>query len=72
MGNYTLAEELLTAAIAECGRNGPSFELLKKRATAREKLARGQPAADNGVVYIYTQQPHSSAVNEQLFGGLLC
>eukprot|EP01043_Picozoa_sp_COSAG02_P008683 COSAG02_NODE_283_length_25709_cov_24.523311_2_plen_64_part_00 len=48
VGNYILAEELLTAAVAECGKDGPSFELLKKRATAREKKGRGQPAADNG------------------------
>ena len=48
VGNYTLAEELLTAAVAESGRDGPSFELLKKRATVREKKGGGQPAADNG------------------------
>jgi hypothetical protein len=49
-GNYTLADELLTDAIADCLSAGSplAFELLKKRATAREKKGSGQPAADSG------------------------
>ena len=65
MGNYTLAEELLTDAIAECAREGPSFELLKKRATAREKKARGEPAADSGERF--SKPPHGSG-SAQRFG----
>ena len=49
-GNYTLADELLTDAIADCLSAGSplAFGLLKKRATAREKKGSGQPAADSG------------------------
>ena len=47
IGNYHQAEKLFTKAVGE----GPTFELLKKRATAREQLGEGWAAADSGAEY---------------------